>query len=257
MRFGTPDAAGLVPQQATPSSEAAVAILTDRTAVPEQLLAPERGPVIDLEPLNPGGLAVVPMVAARAESRQPEPGGGGGEAEKTASGLGVAGSGAMIFLLPDLARTPFAEPAISPTPNGARPAAETASVGAPAATPRDDQAGVHRYILGVDEMPPPRIGPAGVSEAEPLSGPGKESAAPRPPVATPAVPPAPGRADSGRRCLRPGEYDRAPRPVAEVVSRPWPRVCGWALAAWGLMWNWHWARASRGGGRKAGQGETD
>jgi hypothetical protein len=119
-------------------------LLEENTPVPAELLAPERGPVIDLRPLNPAAVALVPTIVPGPPEPAPTASlpGGQDEADKVPS------------VVPDAARAQAAD--------GKRSLSDSVPV-----VSADESVDVHRYLLGVEEVPAPAIGATGASEAKP------------------------------------------------------------------------------------------
>jgi hypothetical protein len=105
----------------------------EETARPADWLVPSRVVGTDLQALTPSAVAVVPGVALRAD------------VPRTAAGS---------LALPGGTTEDGSVPPPAPTPVPGDPSAALAG---------DEPAGVQRFILGVDEEPPPRIGPEGGS----------------------------------------------------------------------------------------------
>jgi hypothetical protein len=146
-------------------------ILDEGGGVPASVLVSERKPALDLQPLTPSAVPLVPTVVERGGAAlATEPGAHEGEPHEFA--LLAAGSvllGTATFLLPDAGPASVAGP------------------GAGAVVVQDEYADVYRYILGVDEVAAPKVGPegGGAPGARPVEGPTSVPGGPGP-VALPA-----------------------------------------------------------------------
>jgi hypothetical protein len=142
------------PAAAAPAAQQSAALVEEKTAAPEERLAAEREPV-DLRSLDVTGVALVPTVVMISAAGQQAGQGAhaGGDEEGTPAATAVSapqaeGLAASFFLLPELEKTNMAAGPSGVVPMG----------------PPDEQAGVQRFILGTDEVPAPRIDPAGAGE---------------------------------------------------------------------------------------------
>jgi hypothetical protein len=139
-------------------------------------LVPGRAVGTDLQPLTPSGAAVVPGVVLRTDVPHPVP----------ASSCPPGGCA-------ELEEVPVQPPA-------------RVRIDPPSALAGDEPPGVQRFILGVDEEPPPRIGPEGAStvEAMPEAAPEGQPDALPVVVASPS-PPLPDWPEPGHAVVAAGE----------------------------------------------------
>ncbi len=119
VRFDQPES---IPRPSTP----AALLVEERTGAPEALLAPEGGSSIDLQPLTPTTVGLVPTLVTGTDS------------------IGRVGG-------------------VNPRPETSVP--DTAEV----AGREDDQASVHRFVLGTDDVPPPRLDEGAARPARPVN----------------------------------------------------------------------------------------
>jgi hypothetical protein len=143
---------------------------------------------------------------------------------------------------PPLGRPADAPPNAQPPLAGDQARDEEERDGRPAAS----SGGSDRYLLGLEEVKPPRLSTDGASDAPPQLVPPDQMPPPvqRPRAARPEVLIlASARAEAA---AVPQEQEPAEARQEEVVedalaverSRPWGRVV-LVLAAWGLAWEWH------------------
>jgi hypothetical protein len=190
--------------QSTPSAPTGgpvALLLEERTEAP--VLLPEGGPVIDLQPLAPAMVDLVPTLVI----------GAGGDRSAGGKLGGPAG------------------PCVPGGTNQELPAPP----GPESATLVDDQASVHRFVLGADEAAPPRLGPDGAQPGPLLPLDEGPAAKPQPP----ARPQHPALPEVGVQLELPAPGPVVLRPEAiapcEVEQGAW-RWAVQALALWGLSW---------------------
>jgi hypothetical protein len=223
-----------VPQAETAARDSPVSIEEEKA--PAELSGSEGEPPDEAHPLNEETTGAVPvLVLARLESSPGTSAHGrqveadpGETAEHEEAGTAPP---AATFLLPDTD---------SPSEPGA-----SSPVG-PLLTP--GAAGVQRFILGVDEVPPPLIGPEGRAEAGPET---VQQPAPAGHEDSPAErPSSPPTSNDGTAA--------ASASTEEVGAARWPKVL-LALVTWGglLKRRWHHARERLTARRGAAAPERD
>jgi hypothetical protein len=178
-------------------------------------LVPGRTVGTDLQPLTPSAVAVVPGVALRPDVPHPAPG-------PTCVPGGTAQDDA----------TPPTAPAPAPAPAPGNPVSSLAG---------DEHPSVQRFILGVDEEPPPRIGPEGGSMVETESEPAPET---RPAMldmvlGAPSLP-LPEWQELVETSIAAGAGGVPELNVETKVQRPVKTLV--VLAAAGVMLGWRWRK---------------